>query len=752
MSGVREYAKKFKSTLMLAIAFSAVLGVLIVVHLIGVQVMADKEMREDMKTDVEIGASMISDRIYSLFVIADHAAAELGEIAEFPSPEMEVVLSNFRAHSEFEETYFLTVSGHMYRYTGQEIPVTSDQVADISKERFDQSSRLVTGKFNFGNSNILLSKPVINNGQKLGYFVGGFSFEQIVRHDIRKFMEVEGTFMVLDARGNVLEVEVTEETSEFENISNLINYCEGLQDSEAAVNELNALIGHTNTEYSTLSMGDKSYGFTCSGVDRSGGWSVACIVPKKNFLAALVHQRRGEAALLLFDIALLIVTMIAVSILSARKDHQLEAVAYSDTITSAKTKEFFRIAGEEFLRETEIPYAVVAADIVGFRYVNELFGHERGDEILTHFATLLGENLGSKEIVARNTGDYFELLVVDVDSFVKRIEDLSEDLNAYARSIDVTYPLVLRVGVVRSTKSNRDIRNLLDKANAARKTVQADSGILVAEYSAKIQEDLKSREEIESSMNSAMAHGEFKLFLQPKMDVRTGKLSGAEGLVRWIKRDGTMVYPDRFIPIFETNGFVEKLDFYMLERVCELQESLKKRGYERVPISVNQSRVLLMNPAYVSRVMEVMEKYEVERHLVELELTETSFFDDKNKMIEIMRELRSKNCVIDIDDFGSGYSSLNMIKDIPFDVLKIDREFFNTSSTDTGKIILQKIVELATALGVESICEGVENAEQEEILREIGCHYAQGYYYSKPIPAEEFVEKFMQKSPVEENE
>lgn len=752
MSSVKDYAKKFKSTVVLAMVFMGLLGVLVLVHLICVQIMAEKEMQKDMKIDVELGAGMTEDGIHSLFLLADQAAYELKNVEIFPSQDMQKILESFKSTSEFADTYFMTAKGRMYRSNGQEIPMTPSQITEIVKQNFDQTPRMFRDNIKVEKERLLISKPVVNEGKCLGYFVGGFSFSDIMRHDIRNYMEVDGTFMVIDSSGNVLIQDVAKGSEELEGMSNIISYCEGMEYSDSAVEQLKEYVGHSGTEYTVLSLGNKNYGFSCAGVSGSGGCIVVCLVPKKTFVAALLGQRRNETAMLLLDIVCLIIVMVAVSIRSAKKDSQMETVAYKDTITTAKTKEYFRRIGSELLDETEIPYAVVAADIVGFRYVNELFGHERGDEILRQFANVLGENLGSSEIVTRNTGDYFELLVVDIDAFVKRVDEMSEKLNAYARSIDVTYPLLLRFGVVRSTKSNRDIRNLLDKANAARKSVQSEVGQIVAEYSVKIQQELKSREEIESSMNSAMEHGEFKLFLQPKMDVRTRKLSGAEGLVRWIKRDGTVVFPDRFIPIFESNGFVEKLDFYMLEKVCELQEELKNKGYRQIPISVNQSRVLLMNPLYVSRVMSVMEKYKVERRLVELELTETSFFDDKNKMIEIMRELRSKNCIIDIDDFGSGYSSLNMIKDIPFDVLKIDREFFNSSGSGTGKVVLQKIVELASVLGVESICEGVENQEQEDLLREIGCHYAQGYYYSKPIPAEEFVEKFMEKLPVNDNE
>ena len=335
--------------------------------------------------------------------------------------------------------------------------------------------------------------------------------------------------------------------------------------------------------------------------------------------------------------------------------------------------------------------------------------------------------------------------MADPDSLKLSIIAISEKLKAFAINVDVTYPVILRAGIARTTEKNRDIMDLVDKANAARKAVNPKLDVPIMDYEDVLQADIRQREEIEAAQEAAMEHGEFRVFIQPKMDVLKNELAGAEALVRWIKMDGSMVYPDEFMPVFEANGFVERLDFYMLDQVCKMQKRLEAEGYELVPISVNQSQMLLKNPNYVEKVMDVLRANDTPRELIELELTETAFFGDTERMVDIMNRLRDEKCRIDIDDFGSGYSSLNMIKDIPFDILKIDRMFFSDSNSGTGKIILEKIVEMAQAMGVDCICEGVETPEQEELLRKIGCRYAQGYLYSKPIPMEEFIEKFMRK-------
>ena len=254
---------------------------------------------------------------------------------------------------------------------------------------------------------------------------------------------------------------------------------------------------------------------------------------------------------------------------------------------------------------------------------------------------------------------------------------------------------------------------------------------------------MRKIDKIESEMNNALKTGEFKMYLQPKWDIVKDQLVGAEALVRWIKPDGTIVFPSNFIPIFENNGFIEKLDFFMLETVCREMKKRMDKGLSVCPVSVNQSRLLLHNPEYVNNVSKILRTYSIPRKYIELELTETVFLDDREKMLEMMNQLKEQHVRLSMDDFGSGYSSLNLLKDIPFDVLKIDREFFSEAITsESSTWILRKIVEMAEGLGIEVICEGVETDEQIEILRTVGCHLVQGYYYSKPISLEEFIQKY----------
>jgi EAL domain-containing protein (putative c-di-GMP-specific phosphodiesterase class I) len=256
-------------------------------------------------------------------------------------------------------------------------------------------------------------------------------------------------------------------------------------------------------------------------------------------------------------------------------------------------------------------------------------------------------------------------------------------------------------------------------------------------------EETRKQERVESRMHEALDKGEFRPYLQPKWNMATDQISGAEALIRWVDSKGNVIPPGEFIPVFEKNGFIEQVDFYMLDKICSYIRQMIDEGREVYPVSINQSRYLLYDPNYIIKVQEIMLKYRVPKGLIELEITETVFFNEKERMLEVMRNLKEFNMNLSIDDFGSGYSSLNLLRDIPFDVLKIDRGFLDESAqSESGKWILRKIVEMADGLNLRVICEGVETHEQVDMLLDIGCIFAQGFLYSRPIPLEEFIEKY----------
>lgn len=423
----------------------------------------------------------------------------------------------------------------------------------------------------------------------------------------------------------------------------------------------------------------------------------------------------------------------------------IRKLAYEDEVTGGKNLNYFKRAAAEIIRENkEVPFIMYRFDILNFRYINEAYGHKKADGVLTACIEEFKHFYSKNELCVRINSDHFVALVINDLSVNQRYQNYLKSVGEKAREIGVRYPIRLRVGMYQIHKGDRDIDIMIDHANVARKSMTGNEKSLESFYSDRIMADMKKVNEIESVMQSALSKGEFKVYLQPKWDIVNDCVVGAEALVRWIRDDGSMVYPSDFIPIFESNGFIEKLDFYMLETLCETMHRLEELDeYILYPISVNQSRILIINPDYVRNVEKLFKRYETAVEKLEIEITETVFFDEKEKMLDVINNLKALGVTLSMDDFGSGYSSLSILKDVPFDVLKIDRGFVTeTANSNSSIIILQKIIDLAKSLGIDVICEGVETIEQVDNLRKLGCEKVQGYYFGKPMPIEDFLEKF----------
>ena len=411
---------------------------------------------------------------------------------------------------------------------------------------------------------------------------------------------------------------------------------------------------------------------------------------------------------------------------------------------------YFKLKAPELIStNSELHYLIMRFDIANFRYINEAYGHHSADALLRAISTKFDEVYSKKELCARINSDQFIALILNDSDTEDKNQRFEKIIGDEAKDVGIKYPVRFKKGIYQVRKEERNIDIMIDHANAARKSLKGDEKILEIMYSENIVKEMRKNDAIVSDMQPAIAKGEFKPYLQAKWDIVKDEIIGAEILVRWIKDDGTVVFPSDFIPIFEQNGFIEKLDFYMLERLCEkIREYKEKGGYRIVPVSINQSRILLGNPEYLKNVERIMTRYNTSIEDIQIEITESVFFNDREKMISVVDQLKEMGLMLCMDDFGSGYSSLNVLKDIPFDILKIDKDFF--SETDTSKdtmMIMHRIIQMAGDLGIKVVCEGVETEAQIQMLKKIGCSMVQGYFYSKPIPFDEFMDKFCRIEP-----
>lgn len=298
----------------------------------------------------------------------------------------------------------------------------------------------------------------------------------------------------------------------------------------------------------------------------------------------------------------------------------------------------------------------------------------------------------------------------------------------------------LKFGLYYIPDNSEEVVSILEKANYAHSICKSNPTITSYRYNEDDKQTAIGEKIIESKMEEALAQNQFSLYLQPKYRLSDESLAGAEALVRWYNGEThELIYPNSFIPLFERNGFITKLDMYMLEQVCRLIHGWLEEGREPTAVSINFSRLHLLNPSFTEEICSMVDRYEVPRKYLEIELTESAMFDNEEAMFVVLERLHEEGFTLSMDDFGTGYSSLGLLKNLPVDVIKIDRSFFLNSRFKTrARAVIENVMQMAKRLEIHTVAEGVESQEQIDMLREMGCEIVQGYYYSKPVPASEF--------------
>lgn len=423
-------------------------------------------------------------------------------------------------------------------------------------------------------------------------------------------------------------------------------------------------------------------------------------------------------------------------------------IAEVDQLTGGRTKQKFFEDTKKLLKKSSAEnWAIVLFDIDKFKFVNDRLGYEEGNRMLERLHKTISDQLEGDELFARMSDDNFVLTIKNATDI-----ELNARMNAIfseferRNSLFVKYPVVFSAGICRlnqcvheSRHGEVDINAAIDRCKIAKSTLKGTHFSSIAFYDGSIRDRALREKDYENIMPAALERREFQCYLQPKYGLRTRNIEGAEALIRWNSKEFGFISPGDFIPIAEKNGFVVELDFFILEEVCRTMRKWIDEGKKPVVISVNQSRLHLNYDDYIWRLREIVDKYDIPYEYIELELTESVFTENAEKLLKIMHKLHEIGFKLSLDDFGSGYSSLNMLKDMPVDVVKIDKEFFSdTMNTSKGRAVISTVVDLAKNLDMDVISEGVETREQVEFLTEIHCAMVQGYYFAKPMPISDF--------------
>ena len=420
-------------------------------------------------------------------------------------------------------------------------------------------------------------------------------------------------------------------------------------------------------------------------------------------------------------------------------DHLMRSIDV-DTLTGCYNRDGFCKKAQILLREDEADYDIVAFDIEQFRVVNDVYGIHEGDRLLQYLARIMtGFARERGGLCGRISGDCFVMLLI-------RKSGYEEEMVSYVDKAMERYPLqmkiVVRFGIYQIENRTIDVTVMYDRAVLAVKRIKGKYGESCAYFDDSMRDELLLEKEITNSMQQALADGEFLVYLQPKCNLKTEEYVGAEALIRWQNPERGLLPPGQFIPIFEKNGFITEVDLYVWEQVCQMLARWKRENRPLIPISVNVSRADLYHSDFLDRILELTDKYDIESSLLHMEITETVYTENQNQILDMVNQMGKLGFKVEMDDFGSGYSSLNMLTEIPVDVLKLDMRFLEGYSAGKAKgNILEFSVGLAKSLGLESVAEGVETREMVDELKRLNCEMGQGYYFSRPIPIHEFEQK-----------
>ena len=412
-----------------------------------------------------------------------------------------------------------------------------------------------------------------------------------------------------------------------------------------------------------------------------------------------------------------------------------------DAVTGLYTRVAFAEHAARVLREQpDVEWNMIAMDIEHFKLVNESYGQRIGDELLAYFAKKLHYYSATKNCVCvRSYADHFFLLVERRD--ISYIKNRHMELTEYLEKFPLDMKMSLKFGVYEIYDREMEIDSMCDRAQIAVNQIKGEYVKEICYYDDSLRRQMILEQRITDEMELALKNEQFKVFFQPKFDIFSETLSGAEALVRWVHPKNGFMSPGDFVPVFERNGFITEVDMYVWDKACEkMREWLDK--YDRyVPISVNVSRRDIYRPNLPQILVDIVHKHGLEPKHLHLEITESAYVENADQLLAVVEQLKEAGFTIEMDDFGSGYSSLNMLAEMPIDMLKLDMKFVQNYSEDNNtRSIMSFVIGLAKWMNLYVIAEGVETKEQLELLRGMDCNLGQGYYFSKPLPEEEFEE------------
>ncbi len=586
-----------------------------------------------------------------------------------------------------------------------------------------------------GTSVIAIFSPILYEGNYDGVVTSEYTVEYL--ESLLRDSNESGYSLLIDSSGQIIASSTDDYVSFHDNANT--NYI-GDTDIDKMSDDISNGLGGT-IHYIINGV---SYVGEYRPLDFSG-WSMLSVLTEAEISESVEAISKDVIGVSNLIVTFVIIFVSYILYLKNKNYKEIESVLYYDELTGLRNLVKFKIdAGNALEKNPDAKFVIAKMDMVNFKALNELYDFETGNEVLKMVAATSKNVTDSSFIMARSGAD--EFLMFAEGALLDNLEHSSMRYEALFRGM---LPLLskhqfsFRYGRYRISPGETNINDIISKVTIAHRFSKLENGPPIRDYDDHLKEIILKETQITNKMEKALANREFKVFMQPKFSIKDNSISGAEALVRWIEADGSMIFPNDFIPLFEKNGFILNLDMYMLEEVCIAIKNWLANGHKVVPISVNFSRLHLNQDDFVNGLVEICEKHQTPKQLIEVELTETAISSDKEALDKLLGQLRIAGFSVSIDDFGAGYSSLGMLKNFKVNTLKLDRSFFTDSQDGRGNIVVDGIIDIAHSLNMYTVAEGIETAEQVEFLKSVNCEAAQGYFFERPMSLDKFSEQYI---------
>lgn len=679
------------------------------------------------------------------FAVLDTLQAVLSDSEATSFSEIESLIEKQRDYWTYENIYLVDEAGLAYDVNGNRVNITGDS---FLRRLSNEQREMIPAQIINNQECVLFTIPLSNINVDDKHMVALMTsyrpetFTQIL--SMTSFNE-QAYSCIVNLDGKMLIRSSSEYTQKF-GYNILQSIREGDKSSNIAVDQLEGAMANAESGQITYTIHDNEEMLVYIPMDHED-WYLFMFVPVSvvNAKSQILLQ---STLFISFFLVLLFAALILMLMVSfSRNKRKLEQIAYIDPITKGNTIQRFNERVKTLLNNEKYSYAVVYINIQKFKVLNDQIGRQACDQLLQCMDIAITKNIDEHESYGHYSADNFVVLLeyYNNEEIVKRLSTCYAEVHRYAEQMQLSLPqFILEFGIYCIEDYTMTLQDLIDRSAFALQSERYlkayDDNMCYAFYNDEARHQLLFEKHLEDMMDKALKEEEFQMFLQPKYRIEKDNIGGAEALVRWYSKSEGMIFPDKFISLFEKNGFIIKLDLWMFEQVCKHLQKWQDEGRSLVKISVNCSRVHLKDPNFLDAYLEIFNRYQIPAEYIELELTENMVFEDSEQLTKVIDDIHALGFGCSMDDFGSGYSSLNLIQDIHVDTLKLDRIFFKEKFEPDKRTeaIIDCILKMARSLSMSTVAEGVEDWDQVTILKKLGCDYVQGYVYAKPMPVSEF--------------